>query len=277
MDIRIVSDLHIDVNRQGNFGFRHEKQDILLIAGDIAGSYTKELSWLQGLTKDITCPIFVVAGNHLGYEYKFDIDYYFNDDKKIGTKQWSIDYLKKNCPSNIHYLDNDFVDIGDYIVFGGTMYSDYKLYPNKELSQKAGEQYLNDFRYVYMVDKKQKIIRPVNTDDYIQWHRLFMRRLKACLKKTDKNIIVLSHFAPSSKSISEKYRKGTDIAVNASYCSDLEKFILDNPRIKMWVHGHMHDSFDYYVGNCHVICEPYGYSRENKIGHRRYFGKLIQI
>ena len=276
MKIRIVSDLHVDVNKQGNFGFRHETQDILLIAGDIAGSYRKEEQWLEGLSKDITCPIYVVAGNHLGYDYLYEPMHFFGD-KVTGTKQWSIDYLKNNTPKNVHYLDGDYVGIGEYIIFGGTMYSDYKLYPNRELSQRAGENYLNDFRYVYTLDKKKKVVRPVNTDDYIQWHRLFMRRLRACLKKTDKNILVLSHFAPSPKSISEKYRKGIDVAVNASYCSDLEKFIMDNPRIKLWVHGHMHDSFDYNVGDCRVVCEPYGYSRENKIGHRRYLGKVIEI
>lgn len=276
MKIRIVSDLHVDVNKQGNFGFRHENQDILLIAGDIAGSYRKEKQWLEGLSKDITCPIYVVAGNHLGYEYLYEPMHFF-DDKVTGTKQWSIDYLKNNTPKNVHYLDGDYVDIGEYIIFGGTMYSDYKLYPNQELSQRAGENYLNDFRYVYTLDKKKRVVRPVNTGDYIQWHRLFMRRLRACLKKTDKNIIVLSHFAPSPKSISEKYRKGIDVAINASYCSNLEKFIMDNPRIKLWVHGHMHDSFDYTIGDCRVVCEPYGYSRENNVGHRRYLGKVIEI
>ena len=44
--IRLVSDLHIDVNRDGNFGFRNKQQDALFIAGDIAGSYEKEIKWL---------------------------------------------------------------------------------------------------------------------------------------------------------------------------------------------------------------------------------------
>lgn len=276
MNLRIVSDLHVDVNRQGNFGFRHETQDILLIAGDVAGSYYRELKWLQGLSKDIVNPIFVVAGNHLGYEYLFDPEHFYDPDKRIGTKQWSIDYLKKNTPENIHYLDNNYYDIGEYIIFGGCMYSDYKLYENIELSKTTGESYLNDFKYVYVFDKKKNMIRPITTDDYQKYHASFMRRLKKCIKETDKDIIVLTHFAPSPQSISTKYQKG-NVYANASYCSNMEQFILDNSRIKYWIHGHMHDSFDYFVGNCHVLCEPYGYSHENKIGHRRYVGKLIQI
>ena len=96
-------------------------------------------------------------------------------------------------------------------------------------------------------------------------------------KETDKKIIVLSHFAPSPQSIAKKYNKGIDISVNASYCSNLEKFIKQNPRIVLWHHGHTHECFDYYVEQCHVICEPYGYCHENKIGHRKYVGKLIEL
>lgn len=288
MKARIVSDLHVDVNRDGNFGFRHLDQDILFIAGDIAGSYERELKFLQGLSKDITCPIYVVAGNHLGYDYHTNdyYDYYTGDyfgsfhGKKAnplqGTKQWSIDYLKKNMPENITYLDNDYVDIGDYIVFGGTMYSDYKLYPDQELNQRVGEQYLNDFRYVHIKDKD--VIRPVNTDDYIKYHAKFMRKLKKCIKETDKDIIVLAHFAPSIKSIESKYLKGI-VQLNASYASNMEQFILDNPRIKYFIHGHVHSSFDYSIGQCQVLCCPFGYhiNGEQRLSAKKWNGMEIDL
>lgn len=291
MQLRITSDLHVDVNQDGNFGFRHQQQDILFIAGDIAGSYERELKFLQGLSKDITCPIYVVAGNHLGYDYYLNAyyDYYIGDGfgsfhgRKANplhrTKQWSIDYLKKNMPENITYLDNDYVDIGEYIIFGGTMYSDYKLYPNKELSQRIGEMYLNDFRCVYIYDKKIKAVRPVNTDDYISYHSLFKRRLNKCIKETNKPIIVISHFAPSSQSISSKYTKGNQVSINASYASNMDKYIKSNPKIKYWIHGHMHDEFDYMIGDTRVICCPFGYhiNGEQKQSPRRWLGKCIEI
>ena len=276
MKIRIVSDLHIDVNSQGDFGFRHEEQDLLLIAGDIAGSYDREIKWLQGLCKDINNPIVAVAGNHLGYDYKCPVNYFLRSydlDKEVGTKQWSIDKIKQEC-KDVFYLDNDYIDVGDYIIFGGTMYTDYKLYTDADISKRVGQTYLNDFRYVHVMDGKA--VRPIHPDDYQKYHARFMRRLRKCLKETTKDIIVLTHFAPSPQSISEKYQKG-NIYLNASYCSNMEKFIKQNPRIKLFVHGHMHDSFDYMIDNCRVICEPYGYKHENKVGHRRYKGKLIEV
>jgi hypothetical protein len=47
--------------------------------------------------------------------------------------------------------------------------------------------------------------------------------------------------------------------MNGGYASDLSEFILDNPEIKFWTHGHMHDPSDYMIGDCRVICNPRGY------------------
>lgn len=276
MDIRVVSDLHVDVNRDGDFGFRHKKQDILLIAGDIAGSAEREIKFLTGLSSHVQCPIFAVPGNHLGYEYK---TYFWmqHPNPLMDTKQESIDRIKKNIPENVHYLDNEYYDIGDYIIFGGCMYSDYLLYENEELSKRSGESYLNDFRYVHIYDKKEKVVRPVNTDDYQAFHKIFVKKLKKCLKETDKDIIVLTHFVPSLQCISEKYLKQGNIYLNASYASNMDQFIVDNPRIKYWICGHCHDSKDITIGQCRVVMEPYGYhvKGEQKQSPRKWYGKLI--
>ena len=282
MKARLVSDLHIDVNRDGNFGFRHKECDVLFIAGDIAGDYRREEKFLNGLATDLTCPIFVVAGNHLGYDYyknqALEGLWEIKPNPLDGEKLWSINHIKKNVPENVHYLDNDYVELENYIVFGGCMYSDYKLYPNEDLSKRSGEMYLNDFRYVRIHDKKLNVVRPINTDDYQNLHKKFVQKLKKCIKETDKDIIVLSHFAPSIQSISDKYLDQGNVYLNASYASNMEDFILQNERIKYWHHGHVHDSFDYMIGQCRVICSPYGYSgREQKISPKKWYGKEIEI
>ena len=35
--------------------------------------------------------------------------------------------------------------------------------------------------------------------------------------------------------------------------------IMDNPNIKLWIHGHVHNNFDYMIGDTRVICNPRGY------------------
>lgn len=282
MRLRVVSDLHVDVNGDGNFGFRNkfDEVDALLIAGDIAGDYKREEKYLKGLANQTDKPIYVIAGNHLGYEYRGEILSVFDFGMPIqGTKQWSIDYLKKNLPKNVHYMDNEWLDLGDYILFAGTMYSDYKLYPNQDLCIKSGGAWLNDFRYVFIEDKKQKVIRRITPYDYIDYHKKFMTKLRKCLKETTKDLIVMTHFCPSIQFISEKYLKGNDIYLNASYASNMEKFILKNPRIKYWSCGHVHDSKDFMIGNCRCISEPYGYhvNGEQKIQPRKWYGKIIEV
>jgi hypothetical protein len=47
--------------------------------------------------------------------------------------------------------------------------------------------------------------------------------------------------------------------MNTAYSSDLTEFMLDNPMIKLWTHGHTHEDFDYMVGSTRVFCNPRGY------------------
>ena len=34
---------------------------------------------------------------------------------------------------------------------------------------------------------------------------------------------------------------------------------MDNPNMKLWIHGHVHNNFDYMIGDTRVICNPRGY------------------
>jgi hypothetical protein len=73
----------------------------------------------------------------------------------------------------------------------------------------------------------------------------------------DMPVVVITHTGPTHMSINEKYKH--DPVSNGAYVSDLSDLILDNPNIKAWVHGHVHDPVDYTVGWCRVLCNPRGY------------------
>jgi hypothetical protein len=34
---------------------------------------------------------------------------------------------------------------------------------------------------------------------------------------------------------------------------------MNNPQIKVWTHGHTHETFDYMVGTTRIVCNPRGY------------------
>ena len=76
----------------------------------------------------------------------------------------------------------------------------------------------------------------------------------------DAKVVVVGHHAPSALSIAEHYKDSH--LMNGGFSSDLSEFILDNPKIKLWTHGHMHDAFDYYIGDTRVVCNPRGYPGE---------------
>ena len=44
---------------------------------------------------------------------------------------------------------------------------------------------------------------------------------------------------------------------NPAFASDLSALFCD--RVKLWVHGHTHESMDYELGGTRVLCNPRGY------------------
>ena len=72
----------------------------------------------------------------------------------------------------------------------------------------------------------------------------------------------MSHHAPTRQSINSSRSVSTAYA----YANELNCFIEDNPCIKYWFHGHVHDSNDYMIGETRVISNPRGYYNiaENK-------------
>lgn len=50
--------------------------------------------------------------------------------------------------------------------------------------------------------------------------------------------------------------------LTGTFASDLSELI-DRGRPDLWVHGHVHDSCDYRIGDTRILCNPRGYNDEN--------------
>jgi Icc-related predicted phosphoesterase len=79
----------------------------------------------------------------------------------------------------------------------------------------------------------------------------------AMLGENPNKYVVVGHHAPSKASTHPRYK--TEVVMNGAYSSRLDQFILDNPQIKLWTHGHTHEEFDYTIGSTRVVCNPRGY------------------
>jgi predicted phosphohydrolase len=215
--------------------------DILLLAGDIllAEHLTRgELSPYQrhrGYYDDFMGRAFaqydhvvMIMGNH--EHYKYDM-----------TK--SAAAIRAAYPG-LHLLDNTYVDLGEFRIFGGTMWTD--MGGANPLRMMEAEASMNDFKIIKNRYKK------FSAQDSVVEHRKFMHALEQAYTP---GMIVMSHHAPSYRSVADEYYGQT---LNAAYATDLDQFIEDR-EISTWLHGHMHNSSDYMIGGTRVVCNPRGY------------------
>lgn len=63
--------------------------------------------------------------------------------------------------------------------------------------------------------------------------------------------------------------------INACFVSNAENLI-DGERARLWIHGHTHDSFDYVVNGCRVVCNPRGYAKDG-VNENRLFDPDFQV
>lgn len=81
----------------------------------------------------------------------------------------------------------------------------------------------------------------------------------ATLRKERPDIIV-THHAPSFESVSEQFYGNP---YNCFFVSDHDKLIRElQPAV--WIHGHVHSTWDYRIGDTSVLCNPLGYPGEIK-------------
>lgn len=266
MRLTILSDIHEDIDRYyGKGGFEHDfsalqDQEFVIIAGDISGN---PLNVEKFIRKNITNGVFV-EGNHLGYD-KSGVHYL---DYKQGANKFLAEEFDGS--NGVKFLENDIYIKDDVVFIGCTLYTDFNLYGNPELAMRVAQGSMNDYRYVKYEYKGE--IRPLTAEATLEWHLKSVQFIEdTCLKYPDKKIIVVTHHAPSAKSLDRGYRNSS---VNPAYASDLEWLIKKHTNIKLWAHGHVHKDKRYKIGQCKVVCRPYGYYNQNnrdmsKFGNRK--------
>jgi DNA repair exonuclease SbcCD nuclease subunit len=151
-------------------------------------------------------------------------------------------------------LDNDAFEIPEigFKVIGGTMWTDFNR--RDPLTMMYAARNMIDYKKIRIAHNSRRF-----TPEYcLLKHNEFKRFLIDELSKPfDGNTIVMTHHAPHRLSADFQHRD--DLQSGGCYHSDLSELILDHPSIKYWVHGHMHSTSDYQIGDCRVIANPRGY------------------
>ena len=247
MRLRIVSDIHCDVNIHHKTEYDY-KDDFVICCGDISGDRFSTEEWVK---RNIRKGIFI-GGNHLGYNEVT------NDENDSLTL--SIKYLQEkfNKPP-IYFLENQSVLIQDIVFIGCILFTDFNLYNNPTFCKEVTSAYLNDYNYVKII--KNGKIKRITPSEQVYLHNKSVQYIRnVCKKNQDRKIVIITHHAPSIKSLPDKYK---NIVTSAGYASNLEKLIQQFDNIKLWCHGHTHDNCDYTLHNTRIICNPRGYYEEN--------------
>jgi len=244
MKVSICSDLHLENCQDGHGIPDLGEGEILILGGDILcakhfktdGPLHKIYdNFLQKCVNNFQHVIYI-SGNH---------EYWGN------TWENTSKVLKEHIPPSIHILENDYVKIDDIIFLGCTLWTDFRNENPIEIME--AQNYMNDYKTIRIGSKYRKL----NPEDTLKAHKQSKQFLLDKLEdfKTEK-VWISTHHSPSFQSVHPKYRT---FSCNSAFCSDLDDLIIDHPQIKYFSHGHVHNSFDYMIGDCRVICNPRGY------------------
>lgn len=248
MRVQIISDIHLEFEIRK---FDFSGCDLLILAGDVylgTGGFT----WISEKVKDI--PVIYVLGNH---------EYYKNAWPKL------LHEIKESAKgTNIHVLENDSVCIEGITFHGATLWTDFALFGNPEIARFESQYCMNDYKLIRCDPSYSKL----RASDTQRMHNESLRWFQKSLgESTTETNVVVTHHAPSIKSIQEKDRNEL---ISASFTSNLEDFI-DKTKPDLWIHGHIHAASDYFIGKTRVICNPVGYPAENVKGYKENF--IIEI
>lgn len=250
MLLRIVSDLHLEFDL--NYRLSHidnEKSMILVIAGDlgIAEKPSTYIDFLIDASNRFKHVIYVL-GNH---------EYYH------GSILTALDKMKDRAEkyglSNVHITDCDDFCIDGTVFICSILWSSLNQHDHEAmLAAKSGMSDYYVIRSGHSDDPYYRVLIPEETYELHQQFRGYIDH--ALYKCKDKKMVVITHHAPSMKSLSPGFERSS---LNGAFISDLDDMMIRySPR--MWIHGHTHSSNDYIIGKTRVISNPKGYNGENK-------------
>ena len=244
MKIQVVSDLHLEFHNPlppvaGD-------ADVLICAGDLAPintgavRYTAE-AWAKAPH------ILYVPGNHE----------YYGADIDRARKQ-----LAEECAKHgITLLDTDAIVIDEVHFIGATLWTDF-LVDGLASEPGAHRAALGVSDFDGRIQHERGTGR-FTTYESVRRHReerAFIEAELADAERDGTTAVVISHHAPTPRSIAPKFCGST---LNPAFASNLEP-VIARYQPALWIHGHVHSSVDVTLGDTRILANPGGYNaKEN--------------
>jgi predicted phosphodiesterase len=238
MKIHLLDDVHLE------FGAYQPVQpdcDVVVLAGDIAPG-VQGLMWAR---EKFSGPIVAVAGNHEFYGKRRLLRHY----EKLRAKADEL--------GDVHFLERDTVIIDGVRFIGATLWTDFGLNGDQPLAMERARDAMNDYQQI-----KWDVGVPLRPQHILDQHNISRAYIERELSnKHDGPTVVVTHHAPSIRSIHEDFRYHD----NTGYASRLEHLMFEYEP-EAWLHGHVHRPCDYVMGETRVLCNPRGYDGREKTG-----------
>lgn len=258
MKIAVMSDLHLELDTNCASKTSQEVSstaiefsrnppqphaDLLIVAGDVH-SGALGIDWVL---RHFAMPAIVIGGNHEAYGHELFRVIQLNRERAHATNGRVI-FLERATWQGSR-------PNGERIrIIGATLWSDFRLYETPGRSMQVAQDRFDDFK-VIRIERGYKLrtLRPMDTARLHTATLAFLR--KELSREFEGTTIVVTHHAPSPRSIAPRFENDP---LNPAFVSNLEA-IIGRYEPALWVHGHVHDSFDYRVGRTRIVCNPRGY------------------
>jgi predicted phosphodiesterase len=244
MKLQLLSDIHLDEHQDGGERFfaslRPEGVELLIVAGDLAeadSSYEGAVAQLCQMYRHVL----ITPGNHEYYDTEAMAR---SVQEKASERTKRLAKLEDKFPNLVYAAEPKVLKLNGFKILAGTMW--FKDEPDNILYSGL----MSDFRWI---------------SGLVPWayeqNALFRKLLETELVPGD---VVVTHHLPTFASVHEHF---VNSPTNRFFVSDQEDLIRER-QPAYWLHGHTHTGLRTKVGKTRIICNPFGYPLERRLGLR---------
>lgn len=241
-----MSDLHFEFGPMDPSYKPPADAEVILLPGDI-GTGIQGVKWAAETFRLV--PTIYIAGNHE----------FYGDGRYLSKSYRKMKEAAEG--TSVIILQNETVVIDSVRFIGTTLWTDMDLWGNAPLMMIQAQSEMNDYMCIMSEPPKgmkwsNKKLLPIHT---VREHEIALAFLMDELAKDHNGpTVVLTHHAPSEESCMPEFAHDP---FNPCYASNLDRFV-EAMSPALWVHGHIHQSKDYMIGETRVAVNPRGYYSE---------------
>lgn len=252
-EFRLFSDLHTEFASFIIPKLPGDEDRVLILAGDCAvGKRTATIQELAVQFPRFRAVVWVM-GNH---------EYYGGSLIRTRDKiEEIVNSVVGEYADRVHIWEQGAHRFGDVTVVGASMWTDFDK-ESPHVMQMAG-QYMNDYRVIRTgpaTDPYERKLRPMDILARHHDDRSFFIKTIRAEKESGQRVLGVTHHGTSWQSVAENF---SGSPINGCYVTEFGYELLemsdDGVAPDMLVHGHIHNSFDYTIGDTRIVTNPRGY------------------